>query len=362
MDPSKAQQLLRRHRLANQRLTGEPFASAVEAVQHLGAVQAQDYAAAKWAVAQRTTAATDETLERAIDHGQILRTHVLRPTWHLVAARDIKWMLALTGPRIAAGLVSMWRRSGLDVLFKRSNNAIVKALGEGEHLTRAELAEILRRSRIDVGSTERLGHIMLRAELDAIICSGARRGKQSTYALLEARAVDAVTLTRDEALRELAIRYFSTRGPATAKDFSWWSGLTVTDARKAARLADDLLSLETIDGSEMWVGKNTPPIARGASVHLLPNFDEFLVAYADRTAMAGALGALNSAEAKRAIFSNVIEINGQVAGTWQRTLARNHVSVELAPRRTVTAAERKAIGAQVQRYGEFIGLKSEIVE
>jgi hypothetical protein len=367
MGPSarRNSELLRR-RLAAQRLTGEPFATPRDAVDQLGAVQAQDYAGAKWALGMRTHAATDASIEDAIDRGDILRTHVLRPTWHLVAARDLKWMLALTAPRIAAAAAYPWRNAGLDdAFFKRSNRAIAKALGGGDHLTRNELADALRRARIDPGEGDRMSHIAMRAELDAIACSGSRRGKQSTYALVDARISNARVFTRDEALRELAIRYFSTRGPATAKDFAWWSGLSIGDARKGVQSADDVLSSETFGADTMWFATDAPTPRRGTSVHLLPNYDEFLVAYADRTAMLDAPaenGAAHTAEAKRAIFSNVIEIGGKVAGTWQRSITRDRVSVEITPRRALTAAEHKAITAQAKRYANFLGSKAHALQ
>ncbi len=361
MDPSKARQLLLKQRLANQRLAGAPFATALDAVARFGAVQAQDFGAAKWAVAQRMGDAYEETLERALDHGEILRTHVLRPTWHLVAARDIKWMLALTAPRIVASAAYSWRTAGLDAdVFKRTNKVIAKALEPGEHLTRAELADALRRAQIEPGDGVRMGHIMLRAELDAIVCSGAQRGKQPTYALLDARAPLAPTQSRDDSLRELAIRYFSTRGPATAKDFAWWSGLTIGDARNAIHLADDALASETIADEPVWVGSPPTPTAKGTSVHLLPNFDEFLVAYSDRAAMAGALSTLQPAESKRAIFSNIVEIDGQVAGLWQRKLDRTTATIHVRPLRTFTGAERKAVGAQVKRYGQYVSREAQV--
>jgi hypothetical protein len=362
MDPRSGSRALLRRRLFNQHLIGSRFGDVADVVKALGAVQAQDYAAAKWALALRARRATDASIDRAIDDGKILRTHVLRPTWHFVAPRDIGWMLALTAPRVRAQAASSWRAGGLDeALFKRANATIERSLRDGQHLTRAELGEHLRRARVDPGDGTRLSHLMMRAELDAIVCSGARRGKQFTYALIDERVSETPLLTRDAALRELARRYFTTRGPATVHDFAWWSGLTVADARAGAHAAEDVLTRETIGDREHWCGRDVPASSSPArSVHLLPNYDEFLVAYRDRAAMAGVISAGESIDAKRAIFSNVLEIDGRIAGGWRRTRARASTCVELTPNRTLTPAEHKMVEAEASRYGEFLGLQVEL--
>src|SRR4051812_26137343 len=219
-----------RERLANQFLTGPGLEGPVDVVRGLGAVQAQDYSGAKWAVGQRTQSATEADVEGALARGAILRTHVLRPTWHFVLPEDIRWMLELTGPRVSAGMRSP--NLGLtSEIFRRSHAVIEKALAVGTHLTRQELAALLSRARIDT-SEQRLVRLMMQAEVDGVICSGARRGKQFTYALLDARAPSVPRIDRDEALSRLATIYFTTRGPASAHDFSWWSGLTVGDAKR----------------------------------------------------------------------------------------------------------------------------------
>src|SRR5262245_302167 len=210
-----------RTRLRNQRLIGKPFATPEEVVGWLGAVQAQDYAGAKWAVAQRTAGCSDADVEQACRDGRILRTHVLRPTWHLVLPEDIRWMLALSAPRIRAAMAFYDRRLGLtDAVCARSAAALAAALRGGNHLTRGELARVLAAAGIPAAG-QRLGHLMVRAEIDGVICSGATRGKQSTYALLDERAPAAKPRGRDDALAELAGRYFASHGPALPQDFAW---------------------------------------------------------------------------------------------------------------------------------------------
>lgn len=214
-------------RLYNQHLAGSQLEKPEDVVRRLGAVQAQDYPAAKWSVAERTRRISDIQLDRAFAGGTILRTHMMRPTWHFVTAADIRWMLKLTGPRVNTAIGSYYRKMKLDdAVFERSHAAIAAALRGGKHLTRAELSSALRHAGVTSAKDDRmrLSFIMLRAELDGLVCSGPRVGKQFTYALLEDRVPRAAVLDREEARAELARRYFMSHGPATLKDFRWWSG------------------------------------------------------------------------------------------------------------------------------------------
>src|SRR5579884_1810369 len=219
-------------RLYNHLIARQTFESPVDVVQWLGAVQAQDYAAAKWALGLRLPAVSDDDIERAFAGGAILRTHVMRPTWHFVAPADIRWLLALTAPRVHATNAYYYRQCELDdTTFTRCHEAMTNALQGGKQLTRPEIVSALKQIGIVADDPLRFGLIIMHAELEGIICSGARRGKQFTYALLDERAPQARTLERDEALSELVKRYFSSHGPATLQDFVWWSGLTAADAK-----------------------------------------------------------------------------------------------------------------------------------
>src|SRR5712691_6941388 len=263
-------------RLHNQRVAGAPFEKPVDAVTWLGAVQAQDFAGAKWALGLRMQGATDESIEQAFADGTIFRTHVMRPTWHFVSPADIRWLLALTAPRVHAASAYHSRRLELDEVAFRSTNAVLtNALQGGKQLTRDELASTLQQAGIVTEGEQRVTYIMMRAELDGIICSGARRGKQFTYALLEERAPQARTLERDEALAELTRRYFTSHGPATLQDFVWWSGLTGADARVGLAMVKSQLMHEVVDGQTYWLS-TAMPTAKDMSptAYLLPNFDE----------------------------------------------------------------------------------------
>lgn len=331
-----------RQRLANQRLIGKPFRSATEVVGKLGAVQAQDYAGAKWAIAQRTRDATDAVIEALFAKGAILRTHVLRPTWHFVLPVDIRWLLALTAPRIASQMAYNNRRLGLTPkIFARANDALARALEGGTHLTRPQVVEVLQRARLDASEGLRVAHILMQAELDAVVCSGARRGKQFTYALLDERAPAAKPIDRDEALAMLAKRYFTTRWPATAQDFAWWSGLTVTEAKRGAEAAR--------------VRKPEQPAPPTNSVHLLPNYDEFFIGYRDRSAILDRVDGVAPMQRNTALFAHVIEIDGQLVGGWRRAGAAGaRVGVEVTYLARVSADEHKAVQLQIERYKAFL--------
>ena len=198
----------------------------------MGAVQSQDYPGAKWAIGQRTRGATDAAFDEAFAQGRILRTHIMRPTWHFVMPADIRWMLALTAPRVNAVMAYYYRQMEVDeTLIARAKPVFERALRGGKQLTRAELGTALEKAGIHATGV-RLGFIIGRAELDAVVCSGALRGKQHTWALLEERVPPAKRLDRDEAMRELTRRFFTSHGPAQLIDFVWWSGLTMADAKK----------------------------------------------------------------------------------------------------------------------------------
>lgn len=276
-----------RLRLANQHLVGARLEKSSDVVARLGAVQAQDYTGAKWAVAQRMIDAVDATVEQALIDGSILRTHVLRPTWHFVTPPDIRWMLAFTAPRVHAAIAFQTRWLGQDKsTIRQSGRALTGALQGGKALTRAELSQVLAQAGLAVTGEQRMGNFLMHAELEGIVCSGARRGKQFTYALLDERVPITAPVDRDEALLRLTSIYFATRGPATPADFAWWSGITVREAKKGVDLAGSSLEHAVVDGRTYWFARSLPARNASPTVHLLPNFDEYSVAYRDRSSLA----------------------------------------------------------------------------
>jgi hypothetical protein len=346
-----------RWRLRNQRLSGGRFTRPEEVVSWLGAVQAQEYADSKWALALRCRRATDAGIERSLTQGTILRTHVLRPTWHFVAAADIRWLLALTGPRVAARMAPYNRRLELDAAtFRRSERAIVGALRGGVHLTRQELKAVLQSTGITVGTVQRLAHLMMQAESDSVICSGARRGTQATYALLDERVPPAPGRSRDDALAELTRRYFTSHGPAQLADFVWWSGLTTGDARRGIQVVGGELLQDVVDGKTYWFSKAQRPPDISGTAYLLGLYDEYVIAYKDRGAV---LDQRRWIRMVRDPFSAAIVVNGRVAGGWRRWVSDHGIRMTIRPFGRL-GADAAAVAAAAHAYAGFFGLPLEL--
>ncbi len=347
-----------RQRLHNQLITQQMFAKPGDVVRWLGAVQAQDYAAAKWAVGLRSAGAADGDVEQAFTDGAILRTHLMRPTWHFVSPDDIRWLLALTAPRVNAASAYYCRSLGLDdAVFSRSNAALIKALQGGKQLTRAELVSALQQAGIVADTLLRFTYIIMRAELDGVVCSGARRGKQFTYALLDERVPQVRTFERDEALAELALRYFTGHGPATLRDFVWWSGLTAADTRVGLEIVSSQLTREIVNDQVYWFATATPPAqALSLTACLLPNFDEYIVGYKDRSAIFDVSHAQKLDSRGNVLFNHTIILDGRVVGTWKRTLKKDAVILTSNLFTPLSEAETHAFASSADRYGAFLNL------
>jgi hypothetical protein len=350
-----------RRRLANQYLTTPGLPKGSDVVHALGAVQAQDYPGAKWALSQRTSGPgrTDAEIERELTDGKILRTHVLRPTWHFVSPADIRWMLALTAPRVKAFMAYYNRSLGLTpAVFKRSHATIARALEGGRQLTRQELRSILARARVGEVSGQRLGHLMMEAELDAVVCSGAMRGKQFTYALLDERVPPTPAKPRDEALAELTKRYFAGRGPASVQDFSWWSGLTVADVKRGIQLAGDALEPVAVGDRKLWLSAQARPLPTvKATAHLLPNYDEYFIGFKDRSAIGERLRSVKAVTGGNALMQHVVAVDGQIVGGWKRIVEKKTVVLQLQLLTTITSLEKRNVAAAAERFSAFLGAR-----
>ena len=357
-----------RQRLINQRLIASNLRHPAEVVHWLGAAQAQDYAGAKWSLGMRMDSAvavvSDAGVEQAFDAGTILRTHVLRPTWHFVAPADIRWLLALTAPRVQLLNATYYRRVGLDdELYVRAREVLTRALADSTYLTRNELRQTLDAARIAADVELRLIYILMRAELDGLICSGPRRGKQFTYALLDERVPSTAPLGREEALAELARRYFTSHGPATAHDLARWASLTLEEARAGLSANVAHLQSEEADGQTYWFDPALPAAAAPAdqepTAYLLSIYDEYVIGYKEWSAIAGP----EDAARLRALandLTNVVLVDGRIAGTWKRAIDKRRVTVTLRPLRTLHASETDAIENAVQCLGAFLKLSARL--
>jgi len=339
------------HRLRNQKLSSPHFDNPVDVVRWFGAVQAQDFNGAKWALALRMREATNAVIQTAYDEGRILRTHVMRPTWHFVTREDIHWLLQLTAPRVNIKSGSGYRMFELDApTFKRSTKVIANALKGGKHLTRSALKALLNRAGIAADNPVRLAHIVLRAELDGVVCSGPMAGKQFTYMLLDERVPAKKTFSRDEALAELARRYFTSHGPATVQDFVWWSGLTVADANRAIELIDRDLRKEMVE-EKLYIGPRPGRAATQTkySTHLLPAFDEYNVAYKARHLVIDGGAPLSTWD----FLGPMIIVDGKAVGTWKRT---GDKVITLNMSTGLKKSQKLAIAAAAERFTAFLGI------
>jgi hypothetical protein len=344
-----------RLRLAGQHLTTTGPARGSDIVSALGAVQSQDYPGAKWALGLRAPGATDASIERELAKGRILRTHILRPTWHFVSPADIRWMLALTAPRVKQALAYHARANELTpAVVRRSHATLSKALAGGICLTRVELAPILERAGVRNATGQRLYGLLMRAELDAVICSGPHRRSENTYALLDERVPPAPAMEHDEALATLTLRYFRTRGPATQRDFAWWSGLSAADAKRGIQIAERELERVTCDEQLLYYVERAVPRAK-ASAHLLPNYDEYFIGYKDRSVFGARLGHSRHVIGGDARIANVIFVDGQLVGGWKRVLEKDAVAVQLDLEAELSAGEMRRVDSAARKFGVFLG-------
>lgn len=341
---------LLRHRFRNQRLTGPGFAAPADVVAWLGAVQSQDYPGAKWSVGQRVVKGTDAMVEDAFNRGAILRTHLLRPTWHFVAPADIRWMLDLTAPHVHRLNAYWYRTQRVDQsVVARARTQVEKALEGGNYHTREEMQELLARAGITAEKI-RLAALMMYLELDGLIVSGPMRGKRHTYALLDERAPATATMARDEALARLAHRFFTGHGPATVRHFAWWSKLSMRDCIAGLAAARGRLTSDATGGIE-WFGFADPePRSPVRGALFIPEYDEALVGSKE-------FGLDDLPHARRKwsdTFRRPVLVDGCRAGTWRRLMGPS-VRLETNLFARLNAAQAAKLERAARRYETFLG-------
>lgn len=341
-------------RHSSQQLAGTKFTTPVEMVSWFCAIQAQEYAQTKWSLGLRLKQLTDIDIEQYLVDGRLLRTHLLRPTWHLVTAEDIRWLLKLTAPYVHAANAFMYRKLELNAaVFNHCNAIIIRSFHNGKQLTREAIHLELSKNKIEADGL-RLSYIMMQAELEGILCSGARQGKQFTYALLEERVPPCSLKSHDESLAELTSRYFNSRGPATIKDFSQWSGISTTECKKGLSMIRSKLIHETVDNEDYYFTE--PQFTDGQhtlNCNLLPVYDEYIMGYKKRDALFIYRNNIEPAPALR--FDNTIIHGNQITGTWKRTIQPKKIDLEynffIPPNQAQIEAFQKGI-----RYFEAFNL------
>jgi hypothetical protein len=346
-------------RLQNQHLIKPEFTNPADVVKYLGAVQSQDYSGAKWALGMRLKNGTDELIEQAFNTGEIIRTHVMRPTWHFVHPLDARWMLDLTAKRILALAKGRHKQLEIDdAVLSKSEKILIKALQGGKQVARDELSTLLKHNGIATDE-QRYVHIMMHLELEQAICSGGRAGKQFTYALFDDRIPRSKKLNHDEAVVKLMERYFTSHGPATLADFVWWSGLTITDARAGIENLKHKLESYAFEDNTYWF-VNHPQAAESTAAYLLPNYDEYIVSYKDRS-FAINVKDISKADPRGTIFNHTIILNGKIEGIWKKVVKKDTLEVALTPFKKLSVANLKEIEKSAKGYAGFLGLKNVVV-
>jgi len=306
-------------RLLSQQLINPGFEKPEGLVSWMGAIQAQNYEMSKWAIGIRLKSASLAKVEEALRDGRILRTHIMRPTWHLVTAEDIRWMLKLSAKRIKSSWGFNDKEPEADKkLYFKVIKLVEKQLEGNNHLTKDEIIHSLTKAGIN-SDRRHITSLLQRAEVDAIICSGADKGNKPTYALLEERATPQKELHKDEALAMLATKYFRSHSPASLPDFVWWSGLSISEARHAIGLISTELIVDKL--------KNYPDLfvhklfyhdsIVDDTLHLLPSYDEYLISYKGRTHVLDKIH-YPKAFTNYGIFYPVVVYNGKVIGNWNK--------------------------------------------
>lgn len=346
-------------RLVNQQILNTRFTDPAELVAWMGAVQAQDFGMAKWGLGLRLKKATDASVEQAIDAGGIIRTHIMRPTWHFVARDDARWMMDLTAPHVYKLAGTMYRQLKLDdSVFKITNDLIGRLLADGNELTREEVIAEVNKAGIETDNL-RATHIMFQAELDKIICNGSRRGKKFTYALFDKKVPATAPMKREEALAALSRRYIASHGPATVQDFVWWSGLSVTDSKLGFEAVRADFETANVGGREYLFPAATELPNVPAKAMFIPPWDELTVGYADRSAAMDDAVAQNP-ESGSGIFKPVVMVKGKIVASWRRTEKKDSVDIEISPLAKMPAVAEKSLEAAGTAYARFIGKKNVV--
>ncbi|MFN8441323.1 MAG: winged helix DNA-binding domain-containing protein [Caldilineaceae bacterium] len=347
-------------RIYHQQLALAPFTQAGQVVSWLGAMQAQDYIGALWSIGLRMNRATEQGVEQALAERSFVRTWPMRGTLHFVAASDVRWMLALLTPRIIAQSGARHRQLELDqAVFNRSKDIFIQALQGGKHLTRDELYQQLEQVGI-ITTGQRGYHLLGRAAQDALICFGLPRGKEQTFTLLDEWIAPTKPLTREEALAELARRYFTSHGPATVQDLVRWTGITVTDAKAGIAAVQHELLEESIAGQRYWLPNRLSAISDSAPIaYLLPGFDEYMLGYGDRSAVLDPAYANLICPGGNGVFQPTMVLNGNVVGTWKRMIKKGKVLITFAPFVPLSDVELEWFVPAAERYATFLGLQVE---
>ena len=354
------QEVLHR-RLATHRLGLDKLSTAADVVRLLCCVQSQEYAHALWSLGMRTSDLSATEVQAEFDSGAFLRTHILRPTWHFVAAEDIRWILELTAPRVQKLNQGIYRQEGLDeATLQRGAALIAEELRGSRYRTRAELAQALA-GRGLASERLRLAYIVMNAELEGLICSGPMRGAQHTYGLLDERAPRSFAAdarsgeTRDAA--ELAYRFLVGHGPASVQDLARWSSLTIGQCREAIDAVKDRLDCATVEGVELWFDAGGPAEEPSSAALLLPLYDEVTLSYPTLN-FPSASG--HPHQPGQDLFIGCVVIAQTNVGLWRRTVKGSKMIMEITLAAGRMAGSKALVEAAAVELAIFAGKELEL--
>jgi Winged helix DNA-binding domain len=331
-------------------------------VTHLGAIQAQDYPGALWSIGLRIAGATRADVEHAIANRTIIRTWPMRGTLHFVPAVDARWMLELMTPRIMKGAAGRHKQLELDdAAFRRSRVLIAKTLKRNPVITRAAVFAVLEKGGVSTEGQRGI-HILQQLCMERMLCFGPHAKNESTFVHFDEWIPTSRQLDRDDALRTIAERYFTSHGPATLRDFVWWTGLTVAAAKVGLHLAQSSLEQLTTEGAELWMSNNRPAIDTTAPrAHLLPGFDEFMLGYKDRSAALPPKYAWRIVPGGNGMFLSTLVLDGQVRGTWRKTINPKSVVIQTMQFVKLKVSEQKSFTLPLERYAQYLGVPTTFV-
>ncbi len=345
-----------RYRLYNQQISHFKFKRPEDVVRWMGAMQAQDFPGALWSVGLRTPNSTLADIQKALADRKIVRTWPMRGTLHFIAPKDIRWMLELCAPRVVASAAG--RRAQMDIdekAINRSKELFENALRGNKQLIRAEMIDTLEKGGIKTAG-QRGYHLLGHAAQTGLICFGPLQGRQQTFVLIDEWVAKTRKLERDEAIRELLIRYFTSHGPATLYDFAWWTGLKISDIRAGMETVVKDLRQEVVEGKTYWMGKDLPELDHTPSAYLLPGFDEYMLGYKDRSDALETLHSDKIVPGSNGMFLSTIVINGTVVGTWKKTIKKSGVAITLNPFVALSKAEKDSLEQAANHYGKFLNI------
>lgn len=332
-----------------------------EVVARHGAIQAQEYAHARWSIAQRSPGTTAGDVDDALAEGSLVRTHVLRPTWHLAARDDLRWLLAATAHRVRRLTAARRRELGLDDgVLASADEAVSSALRAGARLTRAQIAEVLDHAGID-RTGQRLPHILMHCELVGAICSGGLDGGAHTYALVDERVPRAPVAERAEAVAMLVRRYLEGHGLATAADIAWWASLTVREVAAALSDLEPAVEAVRVAGFDMWASAPVvDAVPRPRAVRFLQAYDELVVGYGESRFAGDARAGAARLGGRPGVPAALVIAGGRIAGHWRRTIGRDVVVIEVHAYGAAGPARMRALEEEAAALGRFVGRRPEL--